>query len=478
MTELASISDTQDGDRRYYPRRIYPLDARLLSEEQIAVAFAMTSRRPEAFDEIAREVSEEKAAGFHERWVLGYGHASVAEHAVVHIAVENISRLACDGLEDNRLASYTEKSSRYQVIDADCFHTPAELDGYPSLREEYEATCQHLFGVYQGLIDASMQYLRGVRAQRSRESDSAYHLRLRRMATDACRSLLPASTLTNVGVTANARTLEHAISKLMSSELDEERQLGEAIREQGRAVTPTLIKYADEVSYLRQRPQVRKRLADGLDSLGEQERSCADVRLVHWDEQAEEKVVAALLYGSAEMAYAEAWRQSRAMSAESRQAVIDDFLTGLGPHDAPPRELETVDYTFEFLLDYGAYREFRRHRMQTYLPQMLTVFHGVRIPSLITDAELEGQFLEAAGASERTYHKLSEEISKEVAQYVVTHAHKRRLIANVNLRECYHLFKLRTSQMAHESIREPMLEALRLAREVHPQLFRSLQLRD
>ena len=110
-----TIAETQ-GDPVAGARRVYPLDARDLTEEQIAVAFAMTSRRPEPFDEIAQQVSQEKAADFHERWVLGYGHASVAEHAVVHLAVENVSRLACDGLEDNRLASYTEKSSRYQVI--------------------------------------------------------------------------------------------------------------------------------------------------------------------------------------------------------------------------------------------------------------------------------------------------------------------------------------------------------------------------
>ena len=82
-----------------------------MTEEELAVVFAMTSRRPEPFDEIAQIVTAEKAEKFHERWVLGYGHASVAEHAVIHMAVENISRLACDTLEDNRLASYTEKSS-------------------------------------------------------------------------------------------------------------------------------------------------------------------------------------------------------------------------------------------------------------------------------------------------------------------------------------------------------------------------------
>lgn len=478
MTELAIIPGTQNGEWRQYPRRVYPLDARLLTEEQIAVAFAMTSRRPEPFDEIARQVSEEKAADFHERWVLGYGHASVAEHAVIHLAVENISRLACDGLEDNRLASYTEKSSRYQVMPEGYFHTPAELDGHPALRREYQATCRQLFAAYRKLIDGCMEHLRSAHRQRGRESDSAYRLRLRRIATDGCRSALPAATLTNVGVTANARTLERGISKLMSAELEEERQLGRAVREQGREVTPTLIKYADEAPYLKRRPEVQRSFADLLDNDSEQPQPSVEARLALWDPQAEEKLAAALLYGASDTDYPAAWRRAQDMTGEQRQRIIDASLAGLGPHDTPPRELEVVDYTFEFLLDYGAFREFRRHRMQTCLPQMLTATHGFRIPPVIAEGGLEGPFAEAVGAAEAVYHKMREEVSPAVAQYAVTHAHNRRLISKMNLRECYHLFKLRTSPMAHESIREPMLEALRLAQEVHPQLFRHLRLRS
>ena len=460
-----------------YPRRVYPLDNRNLSEEQIAVAFAMTSRRPEPFDEIAEQVSQEKAADFHERWVLGYGHASVAEHAVVHLAVENISRLACDALEDNRLASYTEKSSRYQVMDAGYFHVPTELDGLPSLRREYVDACQHLFDVYQQLIVGCLEYLRGVHPQRARESESAYHLRLRRVATDGCRSVLPASTLTNVGVTANARTLEHAISKLISSDLEEEQALGAELRAQGRSITPTLIKYADEVDYLKQRPARRQELADWKGQGSEERQSPAEVRLVHWDGEAEEKLTAAFLYGSAGLTYAEAWERTQAMSPEERHRVIDSFLEGMGPHDAPPRELEVVDYTFEILLDYGAFREFRRHRMQTYLPQLLTVEHGVRIPTVIADAGLEELFAEATTAAESLHRRIHDDVSPSVAQYAVTHAHNRRVLSKLNLRECYHLFKLRTSREAHESIREPVKEAMRLVESRHPQFFRHLQLR-
>jgi hypothetical protein len=91
------------------------------------VAFAKTSRSPESFRDIAAQLSDEKSAQFHEKWVVGYGHASVAEHAVLHIAVENVSRLAIEALESGRLASYTEKSTRYQVWGPQHFYTPRRI---------------------------------------------------------------------------------------------------------------------------------------------------------------------------------------------------------------------------------------------------------------------------------------------------------------------------------------------------------------
>ena len=129
-------------------RDIYLLSPRALSLETIAVAFAKTSRSPDSFRDIAAELSDEKSAQFHEKWVVGYGHASVAEHAVLHIAFENISRLAIESIEGNRLASYTEKSTRYQKWAPDDFFIPKELDGHP-LRDEYVDTVRLLFRTYE-----------------------------------------------------------------------------------------------------------------------------------------------------------------------------------------------------------------------------------------------------------------------------------------------------------------------------------------
>ena len=466
-------------------RRIYPLSPRDLSEEQIAVAFAMTSRMPEPFDAIAAEVSAQRAADFNERWVVGYGHSSVAEHAVVHLAVENISRLACDALEDNRLASYTEKSSRYQVIDAGSFHIPQELDGHPAARAQYVAACQGLFDAYQRLLDGLRDYLRRSRPRRERETDGQYRLRLRRLATDAARAVLPAATLTNVGVTANARALEHAISKLLSAELAEEREIGGELREQGRRIAPTLVKYADYNAYLARRRRLEGFDADtagDADAVGDNnavvgQSGGVTVSLLDYDRDAVRRLAAALLFRSGKGGYGDAVASVDAMTAAERAAIIDAAVQGIGPHDAAPREFELVGYTFEFGFDYGALREFRRHRMMTYLSQPLTVGHGYDMLPLVESAGLTGVFEEAMGQSERAFMGILR-VSPAVAQYLVTHGHRQRVLARINLRECYHLFKLRASRQAHEAIRGPVVEAMRLAVAAQPELFRHLALRD
>ncbi|MSQ40150.1 MAG: FAD-dependent thymidylate synthase [Dehalococcoidia bacterium] len=456
------------------PRRIYPLSTKDLTEEQLAVAFAMTSRRPEPFDEIAQEVSEEKAAQFHERWVLNYGHASVAEHAILHMAVENISRLACDSLEDNRLASYTEKSSRYQVIDTNAYYVPPELAGKP-LQEVYVQACEALFSVYHRLVRDSIAFLPKTMPREEKERDAAYRLRLRRYAVDWCRFVLPTATLTNVGVTMNARSLEHAIRKLLSSDLQEEVQIGQELKEQGRKITPTLIKYADPNPYMTETRHAQEALASVVPARWEDAEVTA--HLAHYDSDAERKVVAAVLYHYSHQPYAQVWQHVQKMTSAELERVMDEAMSRLGAHDVPLRELETVDYTYDLVMDYGAYREFKRHRMQTYLPQPLTVEHGYLTPALFYEAGLEEPFHEAMEVSARAYRRVASALPT-VAQYLVTHAHKRRVLAKMNLRECYHLFKLRTQPTAHFTIIAVAQAALEEARRVHPLLFRHLRLRE
>src|SRR5512145_921452 len=230
-------------------REIYLLSPRSLSPETIAVAFAKTSRSPDSFRAIAAELSDEKSAQFHEKWVVGYGHASVAEHAVLHIAFENVSRLTIESIEGNRLASYTEKSTRYQKWGLDDFFIPSELDGHP-LRDEYVDTIRLLFRTYAESQGPVRNLVLERFPRRENEKDEAWDRRIRSRYVDVCRFLLPAASLANVGMTANARVLENMIRKMLSHELAEVRQIGEQVKEVALGETPTLVKYEDVVPYL------------------------------------------------------------------------------------------------------------------------------------------------------------------------------------------------------------------------------------
>ena len=328
---------------------------------------------------------------------------------------------------------------------------------------------------YHDLVDRLTGYLPEEMPRSDNETDNGYSLRLRRVVTDNCRFLLPASTLTNVGVTANARTMEHLIQKLLSSDLLEERRLGYEFRMRSREITPTLVKYADHNPYLK---RVRDRQLHGAVQLKEEpEESPADVTLEHFDPESVTKLVTALLFRSARLSYRQVWQRVQQMRPSRRHQVIADTLEQMGLHDAPPREFEVVDFTFSLTMDYGAYREFKRHRMQTYIPQPLTVANGYVTPPLIQRAGLEQQFRTAIAKAEEAYHTVARDVPA-VAPYLVTHAHKRRVLSKMNLRECYHLFQLRTQSQAHFSIREPIEQAMRLAVGAQPELFRHMRLRS
>jgi thymidylate synthase ThyX len=57
------------------------------------------------------------------------------------------------------------------------------------------------------------------------------------------------------------------------------------------------------------------------------------------------------------------------------------------------------------------------------------------------------------------------------AEYVLTNAHRRRVLLKVNARELYHISRLREDATAQWDIREVAGEISRLAREVMPLTF-------
>jgi thymidylate synthase ThyX len=447
-----------------HKRDIYLLSSRDLPPETIAVAFAKTSRSPEPFREIAAGLTDEASAKFHERWVVGYGHASVAEHAVLHIAIENVSRLAMEAIESNRLASYTEKSTRYQRWDPGAFYVPPELDGHP-LRDLYISTCRLLFESYAASLEPVRRAVQDAYPRRENERDEAWDRRIRSQYVDTCRFSLPAASLANVGLTANGRVLENAIRKWRSHPLQEVREIGEAVKAVALTELPTLVKYAEPAPYLLETRSGFTGLQSGIPE-SEVDDWCV---LLDYDRHGEDRVLAAALYRFGAMDYGSALERVRAADDAERKRLAESLLGSLARFDAPLRELEHTSYTFDLVMDQGAYAEFKRHRMMTQSPQLLTAALGYATPRRIQAAGLEADFRQAMEAARRAWERLNE-FDPDLAQYVVPNAFNRRVLATFNLREAFAFCELRSAPNAHFSIRKVAERVAEQIQRVHPLL--------
>ncbi len=453
-----------------FPRRIYLLSPRDLSPETIAVTFAKTSRSPLSFREIADELTEDAAADFHEKWVIGYGHASVAEHAVLHIAFENVSRLAVECIESNRLASYTEKSTRYLRWDPEGFYMPPEVIGTP-WEEIYRTACRRLFHAYHDSLEPVRKVIQKRSLRRAGESDARWDSRIRSRYVDNCRFLLPAASLANVGMTVNARALEHAIRKMLSHPLAEVQEIGAMLKDVAQAEVPTLVKYADAVPYLM---KVRAELLEAAAHVQPSEK-VHDLRLIDYDLKAEERVIAAAIFERGNCTFQDALRNVQALPSEARQELIETLLGSLDGFDVPLRALEHTGYTFEATLDQGAYFELKRHRLMTQTPQPLTTELGYAVPRLLEDANYGEAYRKAMDSAAEAYGTLVA-WNPHVAAYVVPNGYNRRILMTLNLRELYHLCELRSQPNAHFSIRRLALKMAEMVREIHPTLSAFMRL--
>ena len=297
------------------------------------------------------------------------------------------------------------------------------------------------------------------------ESEARWGDRIRSRYTDVCRFLLPAAAFANVGMTTNARSLEHAIRKMISHPLEEVQDIGQCLKKVTQAEVPTLVKYADHVPYLSETEADLAAHAALMDSEGNHE----PVRLIAYEPEAELRVLASALYAHAGCDYETALMHVWALGESDKRQLAQALLGRLGRFNVPTRALEHAVYTFDILLDQGAYFELKRHRMMTQTPQRLTADLGYTLPRLIVEAGYEEPYREVMEAAAEIYRELAK-WNPYVAAYVVPNGFNRRVVVTLNLREIYHFCELRSRPNAHFSIRRIALRMADNVRTIHPTL--------
>jgi thymidylate synthase ThyX len=418
-------------------------------------------------------VDARRAEEFYERVLVGYGDDSVAELAGAHVAVERVSNLAAKALEDARVGiSPLEKSTRYVRFDRPlpdgrfAYHRGTEL-GHPA----YEPAMDALFEAYSGLVAPLTERVREAHPIAAGESERAWKTATRARALDLLRGLLPAATLTNLGLYGNGRAFEYLLTKLAASELPECRGLAFELHAELAQVIPAFVRRAlDErhgapaAAYL---AEARRRVAElAPRGGGPAPAAGAEVRLVEHQADAERRVVAAALFPHSDLPLAALGEQRVDVDA-----VLGALLDGRGNrrHRAP-RAFEHATYTFEITANFGAYRDLQRHRMLSQERQLLGTSLGCDVPPDLAEYGMEAGFRAAIERAAGAHRALEPALGPALAQYAVPLAFRLRWYFRASLREVYHLCELRTGPQGHPDYRHVAQEMFRRVREVHPRL--------
>ena len=417
----------------------------------------------------------ERAAGLYERIFVGFGDDSIAQVGGAHLGCEWVSNVLTKILQRGRLAAYLEQSTRYIAYDR-----PVEPGGgyrYYSddeLGPEYASTMDRIFDYYSSGLAQVLAWAEE-RWPRGDEPERAWRSSVRAKALDLMRGLLPASTLSHVGVFASGQAYEQLILRLFASPLPEARSFGEMILAELQQVIPSFVARVERpdrggewVAYLRGRREATER---AVARLGLDRREPADVpsvELVHVD-GTEADLVAASLYESAGAGEAEVRRRIDALDPIERAELIGE-LAGerANRRHRPGRGWETIRYRFEIVSDYGGFRDLQRHRMLTCQWQRLGPDLGAGVPEEVTEAGAGEVYRRGLEASHAEFDRLEAAGLTEAAPYALCLGYRIRYVLDLNAREAMHLCELRSGREGHPTYRAVAQAMHERIAAVHP----------
>jgi thymidylate synthase ThyX len=404
-----------------------------------------------------------RAEQLYDRVFGEYGDDSVAQLGGVHLACEQASNLLTKVLEWGRLMAYLEQSTRYIPYDSRLsgryryWRDPAVLDSRHGAR--YVADMDHLFDLYASMLPAMVDWARERYPKHPEDSDFVYKQTIKAKACDAVRGVLPAATLSNVGIYGTGQAYEALLLRMRSHPLPEARAYAQMMLEELRKVIPSFLVRVDRPDrggewseYL---GRTRLETAEVVERIfgDELPDPAPEVALVDHDPDGEDKVLAAICYPHTHLPEPQVLERVRKLSADERVAILRAYVGNrANRRHKPGRAFERTSYRFDVLGDYGAFRDLQRHRMLTIEWQALVPHHGYEVPESVAEAGLRERFETAMDCSADLFDVLSDAFGQQ-ASYAVSLAYRIRYAMQMNAREAMHLCELRSSPQGHPAYR-------------------------
>jgi thymidylate synthase ThyX len=440
-------------------------------------------------DEFADDVPEvgdrgdvhegERAAKLYERIFLGYGDDSVAQLGGAHLACEWVSNVLTKILQRPRLAAYLEQSTRYIAYGAPMPDPPGGYRYYRDreLGPQYEEAMDELFAIYAGALPRVMAWAEAEFPRADGEAPAAHARALKAKALDLLRGLLPASSLSHMGIFASGQSYEQLILHLLAHPLPEARAYGQMILDEIKAVMPSFVARVERperggewIRYLESRTQAGEHWARrlGLHDQPAGGSGASSVRLLRAEGE-EDDLLAALLFEASGCSEEEVRDAIASQDEQERQALFSALVgERSNRRHRPGRGFEALRYRFEIVSDYGAFRDLQRHRMLTVQWQSLTPHLGAGVPEQVELAGCGDEYRRALERSREEYGRLVERGLERAAPYALCLGYRIRYVLDLNAREAMQLIELRSGREGHPSYRAVAHEMHAQIASVHP----------
>ncbi len=380
------------------------------SPEDTAMMQALYSRSPKSVTEHVDKVKSSGSGKFMETFYVGYGHASIADCGSTTIFIEGISILADKAIQDWQLYSGQETSTRYIDMGRQAIIDPVNtiesqkiikrwMDFYINNQEEVQ---NHLMKKYPKKAD---------------EDEVIYNKAIKARCFDITRGFLPAGITTQLSWHTNLRQAYDKICWLRNNPLPEVQEIARNILGQLKE------KYNNSFSQpiIDEQENYRKNISNQYNFLKPKKIENLIIKTDIKNEDLEE------------------FRDI--LNNRPIKTGLPGFLGELG----------TI--TFEFIMDFGSFRDIQRHR------------NGIcRMPLLTTELGFNNWYLEQLPESlkEQAIKLIQEQeesikelnVPAEIKQYYIAMGFNVFCRTTYNLPAAVYVIELRSGKPVHPTLRK------------------------
>ena len=434
-----------------------------VTPETLSASYARISRDPRPVNELRAVARAEvrRARRSNRNIIFKMGHHSVAEHAVFNFDIIGISRLAIEEIEKFRLCSYTEKSQRYITL-TDDFVIPEEIKK-AGLKNVFAKTIKSQNALYHKLYKKLKSYF--FETNKEMAKNPKKHSILDGWAKEDARYVTSLATQGQLGMTANARNLEFLIRRFSSKNLAELKEFNQKIYSLAKDVAPSILLFTGASDFdARTYGELEDKAQSFLASSAENKEL---VSLVDYTRDADTKLIASLFHTISSLSYEQCLKKAAKLKLKEKRDYLKAAFQYMEFYDFPLREFEYVNLTYDLVISASCFGQLKRHRMATLTAQRYNPELSVTVPSSVERVGSRKEFTDMMDETNRVFSLLKDALDCG-AEYVLTNAHRRRVLLKVNARELYHISRLREDATAQWDIRRTAAEMSRLAREVMP----------